>query len=211
MRVYFFITLIMYMNQTKLLYALGIYITALFASNLLGMKTMPFLFETHISFAVFTLPFIFVTTDVIGQVYGKEMSKKFVFIWTIALTFFTVFSFFSQILPWEPKTYARIGEAYESIFSISLRIAVSEYVDVLVFFAVKKIWNFALSSTISNIISQALDTAIFMFIAFWWIFDFYTILTMSFPWWIYKVIAGIFYLPLSLFVLKILKYKEKVW
>jgi queuosine precursor transporter len=207
------------MNQTKLLYALGIYITALFASNLLGMKTMPFLFETHISFAVFTLPFIFVTTDVIGQIYGKEMSKKFVLIWTIALLFFTVFSFFSQILPWEPKTYARIGEAYESIFSISLRIAlastiafaVSEYIDVLVFFAVKKVWNFALSSTISNIISQALDTAIFMFIAFWGIFDFYTILMMSIPWWIYKVMAGILYLPLSLFVLKILKHKEKVW
>jgi queuosine precursor transporter len=207
------------MNQTKLLYALGIYITALFASNLLGMKTMPFLFDTHISFAVFTLPFIFVTTDVIGQIYGKEMSKKFVLIWTIALIFFTVFSFFSQILPWEAKTYARIGEAYESIFSISLRIAlastiafaVSEYIDVLVFFAVKKVWNFALSSTISNIISQALDTAIFMFIAFWGIFDFYTILMMSIPWWIYKVMAGILYLPLSLFVLKILKHKEKVW
>jgi uncharacterized PurR-regulated membrane protein YhhQ (DUF165 family) len=68
------------MFDTKLFFALTLYISAIFMSNLLGLKTMPFLFGTHISFAIFTLPLIFVTTDVIGKIYGKDMAKKFVFL-----------------------------------------------------------------------------------------------------------------------------------
>jgi uncharacterized PurR-regulated membrane protein YhhQ (DUF165 family) len=57
------------MFDSKLFYTLTIYISALFASNLLGMKTMPFFFGTHLSVAVFFLPIIFITTDIVGQVY----------------------------------------------------------------------------------------------------------------------------------------------
>lgn len=67
------------MFNQKLFFLLAIYISALFASNLLGIKTMPFLFGTHLSVAVFFLPILFLTTDIVGQVYGKEMSKKFVY------------------------------------------------------------------------------------------------------------------------------------
>ena len=66
--------------NTKILVALTVFISALFMSNLLGLKTIPFFFGTHLSIAVFTLPFVFITTDVIGKVYGKDMAKKFVFL-----------------------------------------------------------------------------------------------------------------------------------
>lgn len=67
------------MFNQKLFFLLAVYISALFASNLLGLKTMPFLFGTHLSIAVFFMPIIFLTTDIVGQIHGKEVSKKFVY------------------------------------------------------------------------------------------------------------------------------------
>ena len=154
---------------------LSIYIAALFASNLLGMKTMPFLFGTHLSLAVFFMPILFIMTDIIGQLYGREMSKQFIFAGLIALIFFTLGNFLTNLFPWSPSTYSRIGEAYDTIFSLSIRVSIasllayflSEYTDVVVFFATKKLTsNFFIGSTLSNIISQAIDTAVFMSIAF---------------------------------------------
>ena len=55
--------------DTKLIIALTLYIVSLFAANTLGLKTMPFLFGTHLSVSVFFFPFVFLMTDVIGEVY----------------------------------------------------------------------------------------------------------------------------------------------
>ena len=163
------------MFDSRLFFTLTIYISALFASNLLGMKTMPFFFGTHLSVAVFFLPIIFITTDIVGQVYGKDMSKRFVFAGFLALIFFTLGNLLTESFPWSSATYDRIGNAYDTIFSLSWRVSIaslfaflaSEYIDVVVFFAAKKIsTNFFVTSTLSNIISQAIDTAVFMTIAF---------------------------------------------
>ncbi len=205
------------MFDSKLFFTLTIYISALFASNLLGMKTMPFLFGTHLSVAVFFLPIIFITTDIVGQVYGKDMSKRFVFAGFLALIFFTLGNLLTESLSWSTATYDRIGSAYDTIFSLSWRISlaslfaflVSEYVDVAVFFAAKKISpNFFIASTLSNIISQGIDTAIFMTIAFAWVFSPEKILLMSIPWWIYKVLGGVVYTPISYFILRIFSQKS---
>jgi uncharacterized PurR-regulated membrane protein YhhQ (DUF165 family) len=62
----------------KLSIALTIYLTALLASNTLGVKLMPFVFGTHLSTAIFVFPLVFLMTDVIGEVYGKDWSRRFV-------------------------------------------------------------------------------------------------------------------------------------
>lgn len=154
---------------------LAIYIAALFASNLLGMKTMPFLFGTHLSLAVFFMPILFITTDIVGQIYGRDMAKQFVYAGFIALVFFTIGNFLTESLPWSESSFSRIGEAYDTIFSISVRVSIasllayffSEYIDVIIFFAAKKlVSNFFFASTLSNLVSQAIDTIVFMTIAF---------------------------------------------
>lgn len=203
--------------DNKLFFFLTIYLTALFASNLLGMKTMPFLFGTHLSVAVFFLPLLFITTDIVWQAYGKDMSKKFVFAGTIALTFFLLANTLSNIVPWSSATYERIGVAYDQIFSLSFRMGCaslfafffSEYIDVALFFFAKTFTeNFFIRSTFSNIISQAVDTAIFMTIAFAGVFSWEKILMMSIPWWIYRILWGLVYTPFSYFILSQLK---KIW
>jgi uncharacterized PurR-regulated membrane protein YhhQ (DUF165 family) len=61
----------------KFVIALAVYLTSLFAANTLGLKLMPFFFGTHLSVAVFSFPIVFLTTDVIGEIYGKKAAKFF--------------------------------------------------------------------------------------------------------------------------------------
>jgi len=58
--------------SAKLTVALTLYLVSLFASNTLGAKLMPFLWGTQLSVAAFFFPFVFLTTDVVGEVYGKK-------------------------------------------------------------------------------------------------------------------------------------------
>ena len=209
------------MFDKKILTLLVIYVSAILMSNLLWLKTLPFLFGTHISFAVFTLPLIFVTIDVVWKIYGKDMAKIFVFLGFFSLLLFTWFSLLSQVLPWAEQSFWRIGEAYNTIFSLSFRVTiaslcaffVSEFLDIHVFFRFKNQKNsFFLASLASNIVSQFIDTALFMFIAFYGVFDVEKIIMMALPWWIYKVSMGVIYMPFAYTLLHFFskKYEQKV-
>jgi uncharacterized integral membrane protein (TIGR00697 family) len=202
------------MNR-RLVVALTIYLTSLWASNTLGLKLMPFLFGTHLSVAVFFFPFVFLTTDVVGQIYGKKMARSFVFAGFVSTLLFIIYSAISTITSWSADSLW-VKDAYDLIFGVSMRISIAsllafvigEYQDVLVFFALKdkKIAkNFWLRSTISNIWSQFLDTFIFMFVAFWGIYSLQTIILAGIPWWIYKVVMGAAYSPLSYLGLRLLR------
>jgi len=203
----------------KLIIALTLYLVSLFASNTLGLKIMPFLFGTHLSVAVFFFPFVFSTTDVIGQVYGKQMAKNFVWAGFISILLFLAYSFISIITPWsESGMWAK--ESYNTIFGISFRMSIAsilayiiaEYQDVIAFFFFKdKLKNkaFWLQSNLSNLWSEIFDTLIFMFVAFAGIYSFKTILLMSLPWYIYKVTMGLLYTPLSYLGIKLLKYGDQ--
>ncbi|MBI5621453.1 queuosine precursor transporter [Candidatus Falkowbacteria bacterium] len=199
----------------KIIIALTLYLTSLFASNTLGLKLMPFLFGTHLSVAVFFFPFVFLTTDVIGQVYGKAMAKTFVWAGALSVILFFIYSLISLLAPWSPDgTWAH--DSYNTIFGVSVRISIAsvlafiigEYQDVLAFFFFKKKLQgraFWLQSNLSNLISQLLDTAIFMFVAFLGVYSVKTIILISIPWWLYKVLMGLFYTPLSYLGIALLK------
>jgi hypothetical protein len=203
----------------RIIIALTLYITSLFAANTLGFKIMPFLFGTHLSVSVFFFPFVFLTTDVIGQVYGKKMAKNFVLAGFVSICLFLAYSLISLPMPWSQSgVWAK--EAYNTIFGISFRMSiasllafvVAEYQDVFTFFFFKKKLggrNFWLQSNLSNLWSQLLDTFIFMFVAFLGVYSIKNIILMSLPWWLYKVAMGIIYTPLSYAGIYLLKYGNK--
>lgn len=203
----------------KLIIALALYLVSLFASNTLGLKIMPFLLGTHLSVAVFFFPFVFLTTDVIGQVYGKKMAKNFVWAGFLSILLFVLYSAISVFMPWS-KDGLWAKDAYNTIFAVSVRMSIAsllaffiaEYQDVISFFFwKKKLKNkaFWLQSNLSNLWSQLLDTLIFMFVAFAGIYSFKTILLMSLPWWLYKFTMGAFYTPLSYLGIYLLKDETK--
>ncbi|MFA6272431.1 MAG: queuosine precursor transporter [Patescibacteria group bacterium] len=203
----------------KLIIALAVYLTSLFAANTLGLKIMPFIFGSHLSAAVFSFPIVFLTTDVIGEVYGKRVAKFFVLAGFVSTAIFIAFSFLSLAVPWSPDgEWAKAG--YNQIFGISIRIAIAslaafliaEYQDVLSFFFFRdklKIKYFWLRSFLSNLWSQLLDSTIFMVIAFLGIYPNGTLISIIISWWLYKVAMGAFYTPLSYIGLHLLRERSK--
>lgn len=203
--------------QKKVLIALAVYLSSLFAANTLGLKIMPFLFGTHLSVAVFSFPIVFITTDVIGELYGKKVARFFVISGIVSIALFLFYSLISIAMPWaEAGLWAK--ESYETIFGVSMRIAlaslaafaIAQYQDVFSFFFFKKYFGkfFWLRSNLSNIWSQLLDSTIFMVIAFYGVYETNVLISIIFTWWLYKVAMGFAYTPLSYLALRLLRDKE---
>ncbi|MFA6304265.1 MAG: queuosine precursor transporter [Patescibacteria group bacterium] len=207
------------LTDKKIFIALTLYLTALFASNTIGIKLMPFIFGTHLSAAIFAFPIVFLMTDVIGEVYGKIMAKKFVSMGLFSLIVYLFFNLIGNVMPASPDFYQ--AEAYNQIFSLSFRFAlaslvafiIGEYQDVFSFFFLKaKLGGkyFWLRSNLSNLWGQLLDSAIWFTIAFAGVYPVKTIILMVIPWWLFKFGMGVLYTPLSYLGIKLLRGKEKI-
>ena len=205
-------------DYRKILVALTLYITSLFAANTLGIKLMPFIFGTHLSVGVFCFPIVFMMTDVIGEVYGKKMAKNFVLAGVISIVLFLLYSLISTATPWASDGLW-VKDSYNQIFGLSARFSIAsviafvigEYQDVFSFFFLKQKTGskyFWLRSNLSNIWSQFFDTIIFMLIAFVGIYPLGTIVAIIIPWWIFKVIMGFAYTPISYLGIYLLKGKN---
>lgn len=198
----------------KLSIALTLYLAALFAANTLGVKLMPFLFGTHLSTAIFAFPIVFLMTDVVGEVYGRETSRLFVRLGFIGTLIFLIFNLISNVVPASPVFM--MNGAYNQIFGLSLRFTlaslvafvIGEYQDVFTFFFFKRMFNnrwFGLRSFLSNVWSQFVDSAIWFVIAFVGVYSFKVIVLTMIPWWLFKVGMGVLYTPLSYLGLRLLR------
>lgn len=158
-------------------------------------------------------------TDVVGEVYGKQVARWFVRAGFIATALFMGYSLLSLWLPWSADgLWAKDG--YNQMFGLSVRMSiaslvafiVAEYQDVLTFFFVKErlgIKYFWLRSLLSNIWSQFLDSALFMVIAFAGVYSTRILISVIITWWAYKVVMGLLYTPLSYLGIWLLQEKER--
>lgn len=205
-------------DYKKILICLALYITSLVAANTLGLKIMPFLFGTHLTVAVFSFPIVFLMTDVIGEVYGKKIARAFVLSGVISTVLFIIYNVLSVSMPWD-KAGEWVQGGYDTVFGMSIRMSIAsiaaftiaEYQDVISFFFVKKFFGnkyFWLRSTISNLWSQLLDSIIFMLIAFWGVYSFPTLVGIIIPLWLFKVLMGLCYMPLSYLGIYLLRGKS---
>ncbi|MEO8638057.1 MAG: queuosine precursor transporter [Candidatus Taylorbacteria bacterium] len=203
----------------KLFLVFSLYITSLIAANTLGLKLMPFLFGGHLSVAVFSFPVVFLATDVVGEVYGKKIARLFVFGGFLATALFILYSLISILLPWSSDNWAT-KEGYDLIFGVTMRMSfasllafiIAEYQDVVSFFFFKRKFNgkyFWLRSNLSNLWSQFLDTVIFTLVAFLGVYSTHTLISVIITWWIYKVLMGVLYTPLSYLGIYLLKPKTE--
>jgi len=204
----------------KIIIALALYLTSLFAANTLGLKIMPFIFGSHLSVGVFSFPIVFLMTDVIGETYGKHIAKLFVLAGFVSTALFILYSIISLAAPWSADgQWAKAG--YEQIFGISIRIAIAslaafliaEYQDVFAFFFFRNKLGqgrFWLNSNLSNLWSQLLDTVIFMTIAFAGVYPLRTLISIMITWWLYKVVMGMLYTPLSYLGLRLLSQNSEM-
>ncbi|PIS41335.1 MAG: transporter [Candidatus Kerfeldbacteria bacterium CG08_land_8_20_14_0_20_42_7] len=193
--------------QKKLDLLLAIYITSLVAAELLGSKITTIL-GANISVGIVAFPLTFLINDIVTEVAGKERARHFVRTGLLMLAILFGMVLIARALP--PAGFYSHNEAYETVFSNSLRIivaslsafVVSELLDITIFNKIKErmkrfLW---FRVNISNIVSQFIDTTVFTFIAFYMVtsaYDFNKMVALILPYWGLKILFSFVQTPLA--------------
>jgi uncharacterized integral membrane protein (TIGR00697 family) len=190
--------------KTQLL--LTMFVSCLLLGNLLGSKLIE-IFGIVTSVGLLGYPPTFLITDIVEEVRGKEATKIFVHAGFLSLCIAIFFVFVSTGLP--PSPLYPHNEAYKYVFSNSLRMIlasmtafiISQYHDIWAFNFWKQKTNgkyLWLRNNFSTIVSQLLDSIVFMFIAFYRAtpeMDVAAVFSMVLPLWALKVIFALLDTP----------------
>lgn len=205
-----------------------IFIVNLIASPLVNYTiiSQPFLaysfFNTiHVSVGILTVPVMFLVTDVVAEVLGKQVAKKFVTSAIVVMIFVILITTVSVILPADPTRQYFDQQAYANIFGISIRMMIASII-AFVLAQYHDIWAFHFwkektkgkwlwfRNNASTIVSQLIDSTVFMFIAFYAIspkFDTLYIISLIIPYWLFKILFALIDTPFAYLGVKWLKNK----
>jgi uncharacterized integral membrane protein (TIGR00697 family) len=201
----------------------SIFTGAIVAANLMGTKVIPFFsvggFQFTGSVGIFLFPLTFLITDVVAEVYGPRATRAIVTGTLIVLGIVLAVTALATVIP-PASRFAAQNEAYVSVFRSSLRImlasivafSLSQYHDVWAFdfwksrTSGKLLW---LRNNLSTIVSQLIDTTVFMLIAFWGTNERFTLAfvmgSMVPPYYALKVLAAFADTPLVYLGVSILR------
>jgi uncharacterized integral membrane protein (TIGR00697 family) len=204
------------MNNFKLQILFSIFICLIVWMNLLGWKIVD-LFWVPVSVGIFMVPLTFLITDIVADVYWKKTVNIFIVWWALSLV--VMFTFTIIFVYLEPHSRYDFNNEYKVIFGSSLRMIVASFIafiisqfhDIITFEWLKKKTNWKhlwFRNNFSTIISQFIDTFIFMMIAFYQIspkFTFMFIISMSIPYYLFKVLFALIDTPFVYLGIKWLK------
>ena len=194
------------MNNQKLQILFSLFIGLLIGMNLLGGKIIS-LFGISVSVAIFMVPFTFLITDIVEEVYGRDTVKHFIIGGVVSLI--VIFLYTSIFVLLEPHERYSFNSEYKTIFGSSLRMIIASLIgfilaqthDMISFEWWKKkthgkaLW---LRNNLSTIISQFIDTSVFMMIAFYQLtpkFTFIFIINLIIPYYLFKILFAILDTP----------------
>jgi len=204
--------------EKKTMMLLGIFIAALVLANLLGTKITT-LFGVSVSVGIFAYPITFLCTDIVAEVRGKKITKEFVKIGLVVLLITMGLVALSVFMP--PADRYSDNDAYRTVFGNSLRMVLAS-ITAFTFAQLHDIWAFHFwkkqtrgkmlwfRNNISTVVSQFIDTTIFMFIAFYMMtpkFDVSFIFALIIPYWLFKVLFAFLDTPLVYLGVRWLKSK----
>jgi queuosine precursor transporter len=195
-------------SENKLYVLMGIFVSALIASNLLGTK-ISYIFSQNfaVSVGIFCVPVTFLITDIVEEVYGKEKTMIFVYTGIISLIFVFLMTILAINLP--SSTRYTANGAFNTVFGASLRMIIAS---LIAFFIAQThdIWAFNfwkkktkgkflwIRNNLSTMVSQLIDTCIFMFIAFYKVAPKFTaafIISLIIPYWLFKMLFALIDTP----------------
>lgn len=204
----------------KLMVLLSLFVGLLIGMNLLGSKIVSLL-GIPVSVGIFMVPLTFLITDIVAEVHGRKTAQWFIYGGVIALLM--TLAYVTLFVYLEPQSrFSSLNGAYVTTFGLSARIIIASIValvvsqlhDIFAFEYWKKrthgkmLW---LRNNLSTIVSQMLDTIIFMFIAFYQIAPKFTamfILSLAVPYYLFKVVFAIADTPLVYLGVKWLRSGE---
>jgi uncharacterized integral membrane protein (TIGR00697 family) len=163
-------------QKTNLL--LGLFVSAVVGANLLGAKiTRIWIVDTSVG--IFLYPLTFLITDIVQEVHGRERARQFVLVTFACVAFIALVTVFSVWLPFAPRSYVQ-AEQYNPVFGLSIRSFIASLTAFLMS-SLHDVWSFNfwkqvtggkwlwLRNNASSIVSQFIDTTIFMFIALYYL------------------------------------------
>ena len=193
----------------------ALFITCLITANIIAVKVVgigPFILPAAI--VIFPLSYIF--GDILTEVYGFRMARQVIWLGFLCNLIFVVFVRIGQTLP--TASFWTGQEAYETILGYTPRLLLASFLGYLVgefansFILAKMkiltrgrwLWSRTISSTI---IGQALDTSIFIVIAFWGVPSLAMMILFH---WTAKIIIETAFTPLTYVAVNYLKKREMV-
>lgn len=196
-------------------FLVSIYIFCIAVAELMGAKTFFIMqiggYTLNASVAIFVIPILFTINDMIVEVYGKERARSLIRSSLVVIFFLMLFSLLATALP-PSSRFAESEAAYDSIFMKSARIsaasliafALAEFLDVYIFARLRKMLHgkaLWLRNNLSNIISQFVDTVVFMFLAFYTLSNglgdnFSFLFSLIIPYWLLKSSLSVIETPL---------------
>ena len=198
----------------KLDLLISVYIFCIAVSELMGGKTFVLLsspIKLNASVAIFVIPLIFSINDVITEVYGAERTRSIIRSGLVVIFLILLFSILAVHLP-ASKRFLASEKAYETIFGLSARIsaasltafALADFLDVFIFAKLRQklgkkgLW---LRNNVSNVVSQLIDTTVFMFLAFYAFDKGFSnnvsfLVSLILPYWLLKCFMSVIETPL---------------
>jgi len=156
----------------------SIFVGSLVISEVLAAKIVAF-YEIYVPAGVLAYAVTFTITDIIGEVWGKDYAKQVVFAGFLSLVVIILLIWIATLLPAAP--FWKDEDAFTTILGIKkgatrITIAsitaylVSQYHDVWAFNFWRRITkekHLWLRNNASTLVSQAIDTFLFIFLAFY--------------------------------------------
>ncbi len=150
------------------------FVTLLVVANIVAVKLVSIGGWT-LPAGVIAYPFTFLITDTISELYGRRIASRVVWYGFGLSVVMVLLIYVARILP--PASYWEGQDAYDSIFGSVPRIVlgsmaaylVSQHSDVLLFHHFRRVTtdrHLWMRNNGSTVLSQAIDTAIFISVAF---------------------------------------------
>lgn len=168
-------------NDKNLAFVNGVFVTSLLIANVVSSKIVYFCGLT-VPAAIVAYPVTFLMTDVIGEIWGKDEANRTVRLGFVCQCFSLLLIWLAMILPVAPfannqREFLQVlGSSFRVVVASMIAYIISQSWDVWVFHKIRDwyitehgsthggrwIWNNA-----STMTSQMIDTAIFIFGAFY--------------------------------------------
>ena len=194
-----------------------IFTTMLLTANISAVKIIAIGSE-GIDAGIIAYPLTFLISDVISEVYGRKTTTKIIWLGFIANLLMISVIYVAGILP--SATFWNDQQSYDQILGAVPRIVIASMVaylvsqnhDVLAFEMWKKVTGgkfLWFRNNASTVVSQGIDTTIFILIAFVGIYSFDDILNMIWITYLIKIVVAIIDTPLVYILVNIVRRKKE--
>ncbi|ABR31703.1 transporter [Thermosipho melanesiensis] len=196
----------------KLMLLSSLFVSVIIISNIIAGKLVnigPFV----ITLSVLIYPVSFGISNIIFEIYGEKIIKKVILIGFIASIILAIYSFIVILYP--PSQIFDKNESYVTVFNNTPRIILASFLaylsaqfsNIWIFKFLKnlKVNNLTIRNTISMIITQFIDSVVFVGISFLGNYSFDTIISMILSQYIIKLVISILNGPIINFSVKRIK------